>query len=178
MNGSFSIDNEDNVDSFGPADIVDYIYAVLNSTKYRTVYHDFLQTAFPVIPYPTDNAYFKNMIELGKRLRVLHTMQDIPESTVRFPTAGDNIVRKREVIDNGNGFLTVEFNDTQSFENVPAEAWSLEISGYQVADEWLKLRQRNEYKLTNDDIEHFEKMIAALKETVKVKGFIDGMIRL
>lgn len=178
MNGIFSIDNEDNVDSFGPADIVDYIYAVLNSTKYRTVYHDFLQTAFPVIPYPTDNAYFKDMIELGKRLRVLHTMQDIPESTVRFPTAGDNIVRKREVIDNGNGFLTVNFNDTQSFENVPAEAWSLEISGYQVADEWLKLRQRNEYKLTYDDIEHFEKMIAALKETVKVKGFIDGMIRL
>lgn len=178
MNGIFSIDNEDNVDSFGPADIVDYIYAVLNSTKYRTVYHDFLQTAFPVIPYPTDNAYFKDMIELGKRLRVLHTMQDIPESTVRFPTAGDNIVRKREVIDNGNGFLTVNFNDTQSFENVPAEAWSLEISGYQVADEWLKLRQRNEYKLTYDDIEHFEKMIAALKETVKVKGFIDGKIRL
>ena len=178
MNGIFSIDNEDNVDSFGPADIVDYIYAVLNSTKYRTVYHDFLQTAFPVIPYPTDNAYFKDMIELGKRLRVLHTMQDIPESTVRFPTAGDNIVRKREVIDNGNGFLTVNFNDTQSFENVPAEAWNLVISGYQVADEWLKLRQRNEYKLTYDDIEHFEKMIAALKETVKVKGFIDGMVRL
>lgn len=178
MNGIFSIDNEDNVDSFGPADIVDYIYAVLNSTKYRTVYHDFLQTAFPVIPYPTDNAYFKDMIELGKRLRVLHTMQDIPESTVRFPTAGDNIVRKREVIDNGNGFLTVNFNDTQSFENVPAEAWNLVISGYQVADEWLKLRQRNEYKLTYDDIEHFEKMIAALKETVKVKGFIDGKIRL
>ena len=178
MNGIFSIDNEDNVDSFGPADIVDYIYAVLNSTKYRTVYHDFLQTAFPVIPYPTDNAYFKDMIELGKRLRVLHTMQDIPESTVRFPTAGDNIVRKREVIDNGNGFLTFNFNYTQSFENVPAEAWNLVISGYQVADEWLKLRQRNEYKLTYDDIEHFEKMIAALKETVKVKGFIDGKIRL
>lgn len=60
----------------GPSDIIDYIYAVLNSTKYRTVYHDFLQTAFPVIPYPTDGTYFKEMVDLGNKLRVLHTMQD------------------------------------------------------------------------------------------------------
>jgi len=177
-NGIFRMDTEEKDDGFGPSDIIDYIYAVLNSTKYRTVYHDFLQTAFPVIPYPTDGTYFKEMVDLGNKLRVLHTMQDGPESTVTFPVAGDNIIRKREVIDNGNGFLTIKFNDTQRFENVPVAAWNLVVSGYQVADEWLKLRQRDQYKLTNDDIDHFKKMIAALKETVKVKGYIDSMIRL
>lgn len=161
-NGIFRMDTEEKDDGFGPSDIIDYIYAVLNSTKYRTVYHDFLQTAFPVIPYPTDGTYFKEMVDLGNKLRVLHTMQDGPESTVTFPVAGDNIIRKREVIDNGNGFLTIKFNDTQRFENVPVAAWNLVVSGYQVADEWLKLRQRDQYKLTNDDIDHFKKMIAAL----------------
>lgn len=161
-NGIFRMDTEEKDDGFCPSDIIDYIYAVLNSTKYRTVYHDFLQTAFPVIPYPTDGTYFKEMVDLGNKLRVLHTMQDGPESTVTFPVAGDNIIRKREVIDNGNGFLTIKFNDTQRFENVPVAAWNLVVSGYQVADEWLKLRQRDQYKLTNDDIDHFKKMIAAL----------------
>lgn len=158
-----------------PVDIIDYIYAVLNSSKYHKLYHDFLQTAFPKIPYPVNKDYFLKMVVLGRKLRLLHTLRHVPKSKVTFPKAGDNIITERKVEDMGNGLVRIKINDTQCFENVPLSAWNLIVAGYKVADKWLELRQRDAYKLTNPDILHFEKMIAVLEETIAVKMQIDDL---
>ena len=50
------------------------------------------------------------------------------------------------------------------------------ISGYQVADKWLKDRLNK--KLTNEEIIHYQKMIVAIKRTIEIQEEIDNIIRL
>jgi len=57
---------------------------------------------------------------------------------------------------------------------VPAVAWNFYIGGYQPAQKWLK--DRKDRKLTNQDIEHYQKMIVVLVETGRVMGEVDKII--
>ena len=50
------------------------------------------------------------------------------------------------------------------------------ISGYQPAQKWLKDRKGRE--LTNEDIEHYQKMIVALAETDEIQKEIDKVIEI
>ena len=60
------------------------------------------------------------------------------------------------------------------FGNVPEIAWSFSIGGYQPAQKWLK--DRKDRKLTNEDLEHYQKMIVSLVETERIMGRIDKII--
>jgi len=53
------------MDNFAPIDLLDYIYSVLHSPKYRETYKEFLKIDFPRVPYPTDKEMFWKMVELG-----------------------------------------------------------------------------------------------------------------
>jgi hypothetical protein len=52
--------------------------------------------------------------------------------------------------------------------------WQKRIGGYQVADRWLK--DRRDRVLTHDDIEHYQRTIAALAETRTLMAQIDSLI--
>lgn len=52
--------------------------------------------------------------------------------------------------------------------------WNFHIGGYQVCDKWLKDRRGR--KLTNDDITHYQKVVKALAETVRLMGEIHAAI--
>ena len=51
--------------------------------------------------------------------------------------------------------------------------WSY-IDGYQVCHKWLKDRKGR--ALTYDDLTHYQKVIVALKETIRLMAEIDKMI--
>lgn len=160
-------------------DLIDYIYAVLHSSRYRKTYHAFLQNDFPVIPYPTSSNYFLLMAEYGARLRNLHLLEDItPKDFItRYPVStGSDIVSMRKFEDTGNGLGKVWINEQRYFENVPVQTWNIFISGYQPLDKWLK--DRNGMKLSGEDIRHFQKMVVALNETIKIMSDIDDNIVL
>ena len=59
-------------DGFTPIDLLDYIYAVLYSPKYREKYKEFLKIDFPRVPYPTDKETFWKLVEIGSKLRECH----------------------------------------------------------------------------------------------------------
>ena len=61
----------------------------------------------------------------------------------------------------------------QYFGNVPEEAWNFWVGAYQPAQKWLK--DRKDRVLTNEDIEHYQKMIVALVETDKIMKEIDSI---
>ncbi|MBU0567647.1 hypothetical protein KKC52_06295, partial [bacterium] len=67
----------------------------------------------------------------------------------------------------GNVFI----NKGQYFGNVPESTWNFYIGGYQPAKKWLKDRKNR--NLTNNDIEHYQKMIVALAETERIMREID-----
>jgi len=68
----------------------------------------------------------------------------------------------------------VYINKTQYFEGIEPEVWEFQIGGYQVLDKWLKDRKGR--KLIFDDFFHYQKIVVALKETMRLMGEIDELI--
>jgi predicted helicase len=62
----------------------------------------------------------------------------------------------------------------QYFEGVPPEVWDFHIGGYQVCEKWLKDRRGR--TLSFDDLTHYQKIITALKETMRLMAEIDAAI--
>ena len=59
-------------------------------------------------------------------------------------------------------------NKDQYFEGVRPEVWEFHIGGYQICEKWLKDRRGR--TLSYDDIRHYQKIVAALGETVRLMG--------
>lgn len=154
-----------------PENIIDYIYAVLHSASYREKYKEFLKIDFPRVPYPKSKEYFESLVVLGKELRELHLLESQklnPPYVTRFPESGSDMIEsKYPSFENGKVFI----NPAQYFGNVPEIAWNFYIGGYQPAQKWLKDRQGK--KLSNFDIEHYQKIIISLTETEKIMREID-----
>lgn len=151
-----------------PENILDYIYAVLHSPTYREKYKEFLKIDFPRVPYPENKEKFFALAKLGEKLRGLHLMIDgeVNNFATTFPESGSDEVQKILYKD-GKVFINVN----QYFGNVPEVAWNFYIGGYQPAQKWLKDRKGR--KLTNNDIEHYQKIIKVLTETDGVMKEID-----
>ncbi len=157
-----------------PISVLDYIYAFLFSPQYREKYADFLKIDFPRIPYPKDKQQFTQLSELGSKLRKLHLMEDacLDNFITTFPEVGSHILEHVPKYKDGKVFI----NDTQYFGKVPELAWNFYIGGYQPAQKWLKDRKGR--LLSNEDIEHYQKIIVGLVETQKIMKQIDEIIEI
>lgn len=158
-------DKERKEGGFLAINLLDYIYAVLHSPRYRKTYHECLQDGFPTIPYPTSSEYFFQLAELGQRIRKLHLLEGIERKDIftSFPISipkDNNLCTKRLFEETSTGVGRIWINDYQYFDNVPTAAWNLVISGYQPLDRWLKDRKNKH--LTNDEIIHYQKIVKAL----------------
>ena len=152
-----------------PQDLFDYIYAVLHSPSYRERYKEFLKIDFPRIPYPTDWEKFRDLVEKGEELRLLHLMEDLPNSTgISFPVAGSLQVDCYRW-DNNRVFI----NSEQYFEGVPESAWNFYIGGYQPAQKWLK--DRRGLTLSFEDVKHYQRIIYVLWQTERLMQEIDNI---
>jgi predicted helicase len=167
-----------------PEDILDYIYAVLHSPGYRKKYKEFLKIDFPRVPYPKDKNIFEQLVKLGTELREIHLLESpkVNKFITTYPNAGTDTVEKpkfetenktSEVFKNLEGLNVgnVWINKKQYFGNVPELAWNFYIGGYQPAQKWLKDRKGR--TLTNEEIEHYQKIIIALTETDRLMKEID-----
>ncbi|GHU92116.1 DNA methyltransferase [Spirochaetia bacterium] len=164
----FTVEKEDGPVTFAPIDILDYIYAVLYSPTYREKYREFLKIDFPRVPYPESATQFIKLAALGATLRKYHLLDGIEPvyQIAAYPIEGSNETEKLEYKENN-----VYINKTQYFQNVPTDAWNFFIGGYQPAQKWLK--DRKGHILTVDEIEHYQKIIAALIKTYEIQGYID-----
>ena len=173
--------------SFAPIDILDYIYAVLHSPRYREKYKEFLKIDFPRVPYPKNQDTFWQLVKLGGEIRQIHLLESptVEQYMTQYPIDGDNAVGKpRFVIANDSEAISnnetasslavtgkVYINDSQYFDKVSLVAWEFYIGGYQPAQKWLK--DRKDRKLEFDDILHYQKIIVALSETDRLMKEID-----
>jgi hypothetical protein len=57
---------------------------------------------------------------------------------------------------------------------VTPEVWAFQVGGYQVCQKWLKDRKGR--ALAFDDIRHYQGVVAALGETIRLMGAIDEAI--
>ena len=155
---------------FAPVDLLDYIYAVLHSPKYRQRYKEFLKIDFPRVAFDVSRKEFWRLVGLGNRLRRLHLLEDeiLGTSKVTFPEIGSNQITKFEWQANES---RVYINNNQYFGNVDESEWTFCIGGYQPARKWLK--DRKDRVLEYADIIHYQKMLQALAETGRLMQEID-----
>jgi len=167
---TFTNEKETTENTFAPIDILDYIYAILHSPKYREKYKEFLKIDFPRVPYPKNAVTFWQLVKLGGEIRQIHLLESptVEKYITQYPVDGNNEVGKTRYQDG-----KVYINDSQYFDNVPQIAWDFYIGGYQPAQKWLK--DRKERKLEFDDILHYQKIIVALTETDRIMRDINNI---
>ena len=163
-------------DTFGPEDVFHYIYAVLYSPTYRGRYAEFLKIDFPRVPLTSDLDLFRTLSGFGEELVNLHLLQRTIPPITRYPIAGDSTVEAVRYTEPGQGAEQgrVWINKSQYFEGVPPEVWDFYVGGYQVCEKWLKDRKGRQ--LTYDDLTHYQQIVAALAETMRLTDKIDEVI--
>ncbi|KUK96870.1 MAG: type ISP restriction/modification enzyme [Methanothrix sp.] len=183
----------DRESTFGPEDVFDYIYAVFFSPSYRERYAEFLKIDFPRVPLTSDREMFLRLVKLGGELVALHLLESplLGKTVTRYPVVGDNRVEKGypkyfapgeaepgSKGSDGDGAVLeagrVYINKSQYFEGVPPQVWEFQVGGYQVCDKWLKDRRGRQ--LSYDDLTAYQKMIVALKETIRLMEEVDSTV--
>ena len=176
--------------SFYPIDLLDYIYAVLYSPKYKEKYQDELKKDFPIVPFPRNQINFWKLKTLGAALRKLHLIEgpEVEKFITQFPIEGKNIVTKirfeenYEII-NGNTIIhltplyamgRVYINETQFFQMVPKLAWEFTLGIHQPARQWLENKKKS--VLSKEEIIHYQKIIVVLFETDSIQNEIDNIL--
>ncbi len=157
--------------TFGPQDIFHYIYALFHAPAYRARYAEFLKIDFPRVPLTADRKLFAALAALGAKLVDLHLLRapELDAYISTFPIAGTNLVERVTYANE-----RVNFNAAQYFGNVPERVWNFHVGGYQVAEKWLKDRKGR--TLSGDDISHYQRVLVALQETIKVMEKMDALL--
>ncbi len=159
--------------SIEASSVFSYIYAILHSPKYRSRYAEFLKLDFPKIPLAKTSSLFHKLSRLGENLTSLHLLES--ENTegsvidligVQFPVIEKIFWSKNTV--------WLDKSKTVGIKGVKEEVWNFHVGGYQVCHKWLKDRKGR--KLTKDDIEHYQKIVIALSETILLMTEIDKVI--
>jgi predicted helicase len=159
--------------TLGPEDVFHYAYAVFHSPTYRTRYAEFLKIDFPRLPLTGDLELFRALAARGAELVALHLLESpkLDAFLTDWPVKGDNVVEKVQYTEKDN---RVWINKTQYFGGVPKAVWEFHVGGYQVCQKWLKDRKGR--KLTYDDTQHYQKVVVALSETIRLMAEIDQVI--
>ena len=156
--------------TFGPEDIFTYIYALFYSPTYRKRYAPFLKFDFPRVPLTSNIALFRALCSYGDRLVNLHLMEQQIQPISAFPVTGTNNVVEVNYKKQGQVWI----NATQYFVGVPWEVWNFSIGGYQICRKWLKDRKGR--VLNDNEIAHYQHIVAILATTSNVMHEIDAVI--
>ena len=140
---------------------------------YRKRYAEFLKIDFPRLPLTSDRDLFFRLAASGGELVTLHLMESpkLNDPITEFPVKGTQVVEKVRYNDEDG---QVWINPTQYFGGVPQAVWDFHIGGYQVCEKWLKDRKGR--KLTYEDTRHYQQIIVALHETIRLMTEIDTVI--
>jgi predicted helicase len=163
----------DSETTFGPEDVLHYIYAIFHSPTYRTRYAEFLKIDFPRVPLTSNRELFRALCQKGEELIALHLMESpmLNRFITGFPMVGSNEVEAVQYVEANQ---RVYINKSQYFEGIKREVWEFHIGGYQVLHKWLKDRKGR--ALSWDDIQHYQKIVVALTETMRLMQEIDTII--
>ncbi len=159
--------------TFGPRDVFDFVYAILHSVAYRQRYADFLKSDFARIPVAPEKTLFRALVGIGDDLVALHLLES--PTVDRFITEylGGRAPEVERVSWSRNT-VWLDQAQTLGFKGVREDVWNFHIGGYQVCEKWLKDRKGR--KLSADDIRHYQRIVVALSETIRLMKKIDAVI--
>ncbi len=168
------------VDKFGfpksltPENIFQYIYGVFYSPGYRDRYSEFLKIDFPRLPLTGNLELFRALSQLGGELVALHLMESpkLDNHITKWP--GKIPSCEIEKVTYSDETVWIDKANSEGFRGVPENVWNFHIGGYRVCHKWLKDRKGRQ--LSKDEIEHYQKIVIALNETIRLMAEIDDVI--
>lgn len=160
-------------DELTPLRMFNFVYAVLHCPSYRERYYEFLRSDFPRLPVTSSLDLFRALAKLGGELVALHLMESpkLDKHITKWVGCKNPEVEKVTYSDET---IWTDKAKTEGFHGVPEEIWNFHIGGYQVCQKWLKDRKGR--SLSKDDIAHYQKIVVALAETIRLMGEIDEVI--
>lgn len=165
-----------------------YLYAVLHSPSYRERYGKLMTLDFARVPIPKKSSLVSSLAASGADLVSMHLLDaeyahaswNVPKATGRSPLrrsmtkvggrGAPEIVAGYPKYKSGKVYV----NPSCWFDVVPETVWVFHVGGYQVCQKWLK--DRRGQVLSQEDIEHYYKIIAAIQETIRLMAEIDKTI--
>lgn len=150
-----------------------YIYAILNSHKYRIRYSPYLKRTFPSIPLIRDKEVFRRIVLLGEKLSTLHLQTE----NLKSSTSIESNVLNGDIIRNGFPKFTtnrVYISPQKWFEDVEEDVWNHRIGKYKVCKKWLN--DRRNQPLTDLDVHKYTTMLEILKQTLQIIQQIDEVL--
>ena len=147
------------------------------------------------MPLTDDLDLFRTLVALGSELTDVHLLHTSFSNSqpVNFPIVGDDIVESAHPkyyapgetpdgetapIDRGRVYISRSKRRSakqgQYFDGVAPEVWESRFGGYQPLHKWLK--DRIGRSLTFDDKMHYQRVAAALQETIRLTAAIDDAI--
>ena len=162
--------------TFGPEDIFHYAYAVFHCPAYRKRYAEFLNLEFPRLPVTRNKKLFAELVATGAELVDLHLLRataptESANRGIKYRGSGSNRVERVHYVESSG---RVNINDGQYFEVIGKSIWEMEVCGYRPAKDWLSARKQR--RLVADEIQHYMRIIIALRETVRIMKLLDRMI--
>jgi predicted helicase len=158
-----------------PEAIFFYLYAILHSPTYRSRYAEFLKGDFPRVPLTRDVDRFRQLGKLGEKLVNLHLMKSpiLNQTSSPFINNGGGCIVDAGHPKYENGKVVIN-KQKDGFMDVPEDVWNFHVGGYQVCQKWLKDRKGR--TLSQDDIEHYQKIVVALEQSIDLMAKIDAAI--
>lgn len=156
--------------TFGPEDILGYIYAILHSNLYRQRYFEFLKIDFPRVPF-FDAQVFAALSWFGSEL-IQHHLLKVPYNIP--PSKADKGTPKVEHVRHEKATNRLYINNEYYFEDIGEDVWEFEIGGYQVLSKYLK--ERKGMELDWQEVDKVKSIAMSLHETIRIMAQIDQVL--
>jgi len=164
---------EPSAEAFGPVDVFNYAVALLSSQNYRKRYSEFLSRDFPRILVPATSRLFRALARLGDELVALYLLES-PKLDHTITEYVGSRAPEVEKVSWSRSTVWLDKAETTGFKGVREEVWNFHIGGYQVCAKWLK--DRKSRALSKDDIKHYQRIVVALSESIRLMREIDDVI--
>jgi predicted helicase len=160
-------------DELSPLRLFHFAYAILYCPSYRERYFEFLRSDFPRLPLTGNRELFRALARIGGELTHLHLLESpkLVQSITQFVGGWNPEVEK---VSWSKSTVWLNKAHTTGFHGVPEGVWNFRIGGYKVCEKWLKVRKGR--TLSKDDITHYQKIVVALNETIRLMREIDEVI--
>jgi len=122
-------------------------------------------------------------LALAHRLELAHAWRGVEYARAVERETGAKMGKfsKRTYYQDGRIYLdTSDRKHSSYFDGIPEDVWNFHVGGHQVCYKWLYDRRETPSQpgrfLTEDDIAHYQRIVVALKETMRLMEEIDEVI--
>jgi hypothetical protein len=166
-------------DTFGPLDLLHYMYAQFFSNAYRERYASQLLSDFPRVFLPRSPALFAELCRCGRRLADQHLLRSPAQRPAERASQPSWKMDEAPVIARGYPKYVHEkiwLNGSVCLDAVTPDVWAYHVGGHQVCRKWLKDRRGRQ--LAERERADYARIISAIAATLQCAQTIDAAIEL